>query len=113
MASTICIDHLRCLRGLPSLGVRVLAGPARALQARGQIIRRDDIFGRSEAVGMQKAKPGWLAAADKRRGGVSSVRSHGHGQSNGTEKKQAGGRKSKWAEYIALSTVPLVMVLGN
>lgn len=62
---------------------------------------------------MQKAKPGWLAAADKRRGGVSSVRSHGHGQSNGTEKKQAGGRKSKWAEYIALSTVPLVMVLGN
>jgi len=65
---------------------------------------------------MQKAKPGWLTtgAAEKKRSYTTLA---GHSDNNeakdGGKQNSKSGRKSKWIEYIALATVPLVMVLGN
>ena len=55
---------------------------------------------------MQKAKAGWSygGGADKGRF---------HASESQKEEQPGGGRKSKWIEYIALATVPMVLVLGN
>ncbi|CAM4308740.1 MFS transporter [Paenibacillus tarimensis] len=58
---------------------------------------------------MEKVKPGWL----RQKGAGHSHAAHEHEAHTPKEKKEKGGRKSKWAEYIALATVPMVMVLGN
>lgn len=61
---------------------------------------------------MEKAKPGWLtagsgaAARDRRIPSVRRTEARGGSRSGA-------GRKPKWAEYAALASVPLVMVLGN
>jgi ACDE family multidrug resistance protein len=57
---------------------------------------------------MEKAKPGWLAT-----GGGAAARG---GRFAAGGRQQARGRSgggAKWAEYTALASVPLVMVLGN
>jgi len=63
---------------------------------------------------MEKVKPGWLtagggsAAAARNRSFLSGNRSGSRGRT-GT----GNGGAKKWAEYTALASVPLVMVLGN
>jgi ACDE family multidrug resistance protein len=62
---------------------------------------------------MEKAKPGWMTAGS---GGAAArsrpFASGGRPSSRGRSGAGTGGR-AKWAEYTALASVPLVMVLGN
>jgi ACDE family multidrug resistance protein len=60
---------------------------------------------------MEKAKPGWLTAGG---GGAAAARNRRllSGGRSGARSRSGGGA-AKWAEYTALASVPLVMVLGN
>lgn len=62
---------------------------------------------------MEKAKPGWMTAGS---GGAAARGGHfssGNRQGSRNRSTAAAGGGSKWAEYTALASVPLVMVLGN
>ncbi len=65
---------------------------------------------------MQKAKPGWKSgggAGGARPRTFSQIGGESHDKKGKKEQGSSEGRKSKWIEYVALATVPLVMVLGN
>jgi len=65
---------------------------------------------------MEKARPGWITAGSG--GAAARSRSAISGRSgsrpnSGRRSGTGAGRRAKWAEYTALASVPLVMVLGN
>jgi len=61
---------------------------------------------------MEKAKPGWLSAGSGAAARSGQISSGWRPDSRGRSRSGA-ERKPKRAEYVALASVPLVMVLGN